>query len=157
MQSIDDEDEAPELPLIIELPKALLVQGLEAEVDSDIDPDSVAFDTAGFAWQDGAICLDFTFTDKGGVRLGSVYIDPVLSTNHSISLAIQLEVGDYVKSWSFASNLDTEKSRLREMFPRVYELCRDNEEALFELAQAAARIDLVEEEVAHLRQEHLPS
>lgn len=161
MDTIDEEND---LPLIIEIPKDILVQGLQYKAGGEINPDSLAFDTAGFLWDDdnSAVCLDLTFADKGGTRSGTVYIDPILNKEHSLFLSVQIDVGDYITAWSFQNpstltNVVTNKKQLQELFPRIYEMCKDNEAAMAELAEVAEHLTDVEIELTTLRQNQSPS
>ncbi len=153
-----DIDTEGELPIIIELPKDLLVQGLQMQVEDEVSPESVAFDTGGFLWDDSGLKLDLTFSDKGGMRLASVYIDPALSSEHSIVLAIQIEVSEHVSPWSLAQHaIPKSEAPLREAFPHAYRLCKDDQPSMSELHRMIDRLEQLEEEIDQLLRAEEPS
>src|SRR5262249_40834857 len=73
-----------ELPFVIEVTKEVILSELQSQVESVIDPASLAFDAEGFEWEEGEIVMDVLFKDRKGLARGKVYLQP--STNERLDL-----------------------------------------------------------------------
>jgi len=78
-----------ELPFLVELTKNVILAGLQPQVETPIDPESLAYDTEGFVWEDGAIVMDITFRDGEGFAKGRVYLQP--SINDQLDLCFLVD------------------------------------------------------------------
>lgn len=87
--SLTDYDGNAELPFLVELTKNVILHGLQSQVSTPIDPESLAYDTDGFVWEDGAIVMDITFRDGEGFAKGRVYLQP--SVNDKLDLCFLVD------------------------------------------------------------------
>lgn len=73
-----------DLPFVIEVNKGVILTELQGQVKNDIDPESLAYDSEGFVWDDGEIVMDVTFKDRKGFARGKVFLHP--STNERLDI-----------------------------------------------------------------------
>lgn len=146
----DYKEEEGELPIIVELPKILLAQGLSMKSDQPVEEASLAFDTAGFDWDGDSLWLDLTFDDKNGVRLGAIRITPMLNEEHSILIGVEMDVDNYVTSATWTLPEST-RNHLEEAAPKAYALCKDDPEALAEISHLYAHLEHLQKELESLQ------
>jgi hypothetical protein len=87
-----------ELPFTLELGKKLILRALQDQVESPIDPESLAFDQEGFLWDDGDIVLDVTFRDRKGFCQGRVVVQPGLTANLDVCFMADVQFTRYLPS-----------------------------------------------------------
>lgn len=87
-----------ELPLVLELGKGLILTALQSQVDTPIDPASLAFDQEGFVWDDGDIVLDVTFKDRKGFGQGRMIVQPCISDDLDVCFLADVKFLGYLPS-----------------------------------------------------------
>jgi len=84
------------LPFMVELTKNVILAGLQVQVETPIDPASLAYDTDSFVWEDGQIVMSFTFRDGFGQAHGRLYIQPSISDAHDVCFLVDAEFLGYI-------------------------------------------------------------
>jgi hypothetical protein len=87
-----------ELPFMLELGKDMILDALQDQVQSPIDPASLAFDREGFVWEDGDIVLDVTFRDRKGFGQGRVVVQPCLTADLDVCFTADIKFTRYLPS-----------------------------------------------------------
>ena len=88
--------ERPKMPFIIELPKDRILTCLQDQVNSPIDPESLAYDTEGFSWEEGDIVLHLTFKDEIGVGHGMLYLKAGINKDLGICFVVDAQFIEYL-------------------------------------------------------------
>jgi hypothetical protein len=86
-----------DLPFMVELTKNVILTGLQAQVETPIDPSSLAYDEA-FEWVDGQMTMAVTFRDGYGFARARLYIQPSLSDEHDVCFLVDAEFLGYMPS-----------------------------------------------------------
>lgn len=87
------------LPLVVELSKGTVLSALQGQVESPIDPESLAYDTEGFVWDDGDIVLDVTFKDRRGILgQGRVTMQPGTTEDLDVCFMADIKFVKYLAS-----------------------------------------------------------
>jgi hypothetical protein len=87
-----------DLPFVIELGKAIILQALQDQVTTPIDPESLAYDQEGFMWDEGDIVLDVTFKDRKGFGQGRVFIQPTVDADLDVCIMADVKFKGYLPS-----------------------------------------------------------
>lgn len=87
-----------ELPFLIELTRNVILRALQEQVDSPIDPDSLAFDAEGFVWDDGDIVLDVTFKNFKGFGQGRIIVQPATNDDQDVCFLADVKFLGYLPS-----------------------------------------------------------
>lgn len=87
-----------ELPFLIELTKNVILAGLQVQVETSIDPESLAFDSEGFVWDEGEIVMDLTFKDHDGMARGRVYLRPSINDKLDVCFLVDAKFLEYLAS-----------------------------------------------------------
>ncbi len=78
-----------EVPFLIELTKGVILQSLQRQVSTPIDPDSIAYDDIdGFVWEDGVILLDLVFRDHEGLARARIFLRPSISPKRDVRFLV---------------------------------------------------------------------
>jgi hypothetical protein len=87
-----------DLPFMIELSKNVILAGLQDQVETPIDPNSLAYDTKDFLWEDGQIAMALTFRDGQGFGEGRVYIQPSINDALDVCFLVDTEFIGYMQN-----------------------------------------------------------
>ncbi len=87
-----------EMPFVIELGKAIILQALQDQVTTRIDPESLAYDREGFVWDEGDIILDVTFKDRTGFGQGRVFMQPTTTPDLDVCFMANVKFRGYLPS-----------------------------------------------------------
>lgn len=153
------------LPLAIELERNVILAGLQGLIDTEILPESLAYDVKGFDWRDMGAGIDVTFSDAVGMIHAVVYVDLVVSKTLSIVVEVNAEVRGYVTTWTYPPKPNPqdpeavaaeEAARLRNLFPHLHKASEGNDLARAELAKLRDHLDLLQRQNTDYRLKRQP-
>jgi len=87
-----------ELPFMIELTKNIILSSLQRQVQTPIDPASLAYDTEEFLWERGQIAMALTFRDGQGFGQGRVYIQPSINDALDVCFIVDAKFLGYMQN-----------------------------------------------------------
>lgn len=87
-----------DLPFVIELGKRIILQALQDQVSTSIDPESLAYDQEGFVWDEGDIVLDVTFKDRKGFGQARVIVQPAINSDLDVCFMADVKFKGYLPS-----------------------------------------------------------
>jgi len=85
-----------ELPFMIEISQDLILTALQGQVSTEIYPESLAFDSEGFVWDEGDIVLDLTFKDRRGFARGRVIVQPCSNPQLDVCFLANVKFLEYM-------------------------------------------------------------